>query len=87
MAIRKTLSYKREKGKVEITGDPEDTKWLMWFDLVSSRLLWIVLAVVLLIIAPKASFIPVLWQWVKKLMPFMILFAVPASWFRLLFSG
>lgn len=87
MAIRKALTYKREKDKVEITGEPEDTKGLMWFDLISSRLIWIVLVVVLLFIAPKASFVPILWQWVKKQIPFMMLFVVPAAWLQMLFSG
>ncbi len=87
MAIRKALTYKREKDKVEITGEPEDTKGLMWFDLVSSRMIRIVLVVVLLYIAPKASFVPILWQWVKKQIPFMILLIVSAAWLQKLFSG
>lgn len=89
MAIKKStlITYKREKDKVEITGDSEDTKGLMWFDLISSRLIWIVLVVVLLFVAPKASFVPILWQWIKKQIPFMMLFVVAATWLQMLFSG
>ncbi len=88
MAIKKsTLIYKRDKDKIEITGDPKDIKWPMWFDLVSSKVLWVLFVVALLFTVPKASIIPVLWQWVKKLLPFTIPFMVRADWLQMLFSG
>lgn len=89
MAIKKStlITYKRDKDKIEITGDPKDIKWPMWFDLVSSRVLWVLFVVALLFTVPKASIIPVLWQWVKKLLPFTIPFMVRADWLQMLFSG
>lgn len=82
------MIYKRDKHGVEISGDPKDTKWPIWFDLVSSRLLWLVVFIILLIVVPNASFAPVLWQWAKKQFPFMILFAVAAGhWLLMLLSG
>ncbi len=89
MAIKKStlITYKRDKDKIEITGDPKDIKWPIWFDLVSSRVLWVLFVVALLFTVPKASIIPVLWQWVKKLIPFMIPFMVGADWLQMLFSG
>jgi hypothetical protein len=87
MSAKKSLSYKRNKGQVEITGEPNDVRHLMWFDLITSRLLWIVPIVILLFIAPKASFIPMLWQWVKKQVPFFTLFVVAVDCLRIFLSG
>lgn len=78
--------YKREKNKVEISGDPKDIKGLMWVDMITSKL-WIVFMIVLLFTVPKASFIPLLWQWIKKQIPFLILFVVLAPWLLMLLSG
>ncbi|HWK02978.1 MAG TPA: hypothetical protein VNS58_05080 [Puia sp.] len=75
MAGKKSISYKRDKNKVEINGDPDDIKGVMWFDLISSRL-WGVLPIVLLFVLPKGSVMLMLWQWVKKSMFLFILFAV-----------
>jgi hypothetical protein len=63
---QKSISYKRNKREVEITGHPNDVKWLMWFDLISSRLLWIMLILVLLLTLPKASILPVIIKWVER---------------------
>jgi len=78
--------YKRDKNKVEISGEPKDIKGLMWLDMITSKL-WIVLVVILLFTVPKASLLPLLWQWVKKQLPFLILFVVVASWLQMQFSG
>lgn len=78
--------YKRDKNKVEISGDPKDIKGLMWLDIITSKL-WIVFIIVLLFTVPKASFIPLLWQWVKKQIPFLILFVVVAPWLQMQLSG
>lgn len=80
------VTYKREKDKVEITGNPKDTKGLIWFDMICSKL-WIILVIVLLLTIPKASFLPLLWVWVKKKVPFMTLFVVVAAWLQMLLSG
>lgn len=78
--------YKRDKNKVEISGDPKDIKGLMWLDMITSKL-WIVFMIVLLFTVPKASFIPLLWQWVKKQIPFLTVFVVVAPWLLMLLSG
>ena len=68
MAAKKKepLTYKREKNKVEISGDSADVKWLATLDLASSRLIWVAMLVIFLFIAPKASFLPFVWQWTRK---------------------
>jgi hypothetical protein len=43
---KSNLRYSRNKGKVEIDGDPSDVKWLAWADLCSSRLIKIILLVI-----------------------------------------
>lgn len=75
---KKPFSYKRGKTGVEINGEPDQVKWPMWFDLITSKLLWVFLAVTLLILMPKASLLPLLWQWLKKQLPFLTLFGVVA---------
>lgn len=81
------MVYKRDKFKVEISGDPKDTKWPVWFDLLSSRLLWVTMIIILLIITPKVSLVPVLWEWLKKQLLFLTLFVVAAPWLLMLLSG
>ncbi len=80
------ITYKREKNKVEISGEPKDTKWLIWFDLISSKF-WIVPLIVLLFTIPKASFLPLVWVWVKKQVPFLTIFMVAVDWWKMLLSG
>ena len=62
------MKYKRDKNSIEISGDADQIKWPVWFHLVSYRLVWVVLVVVLLCTVPKASWIPMVWQWVKRLL-------------------
>jgi hypothetical protein len=81
------ITYKRDKNKVEISGDLADVKWLVWFDLLSSRLFWIVAAVALSFIALKVSFMAMIWQWITKGISFLILFAAIAGASPLLLSG
>lgn len=65
--IRKNeITYERDKNKVKIKGDPGDVKKAVWFDLITKELRWLVPVVLLLFIAPKASFIPVLLKWLKN---------------------
>lgn len=89
MVIKKEtlITYKRDKDKVEISGDPKDIKGLIWFDMVSSRLKGTLWRGLLLFTVPKASVMPLLWQWLKKQIPFMILLVVAAGWLQMLFSG
>lgn len=77
------ITYKRDKDKVEISGEPKDTKGLMWVDMITSKL-WIVLVIVLILTIPKASFLPLVWVWMKKQVPFMTLCVGAAG---LLLSG
>ena len=68
------MIYKRDKGKIEISGEPEEVRLPMWFDLISTRLVWIILIVVLLFTIPKLSWIPIVLQWLKKSLPLLIFF-------------
>lgn len=80
------LVYKRDKSKVEISGEPDQVKWPLWFDLVSHKLMWVVLVIVLLCVVPKVSWLPVLWQWAKRQMPLLSLLGVVVGC-MLLLSG
>jgi hypothetical protein len=57
-------------------------KWQIWFDLISTKIFWIFLVIVLLFIFPKISYLPILWQWFKKQLPFMILFLGLRDWLK-----
>ena len=89
MTVKKSgrVTYKRDKEKVEITGESKEVNWLIGFDLLSSRLIWVVLVIILLCTFPKTGFIPVIWKWLKSRLPFLILLLVVADWFQLLLSG
>ncbi len=80
------ITYKREKGKVEISGEPGDIKYLVWFDLICSKL-QIAGEIILLYIASTASVIPAAWKWIKNKWPLLILFVVLESYSRMLLSG
>lgn len=81
------IKYKREKGKMEITGDPYDTKWPIWFDLVSSRLVKVIMTIIILIAVSRASLSPEILQWLKKLLPLLIFFVVVPVTAILFLSG
>lgn len=82
------MVYKRDKHGVQLSGDPKDIKWAIWFDLISSRFLGLVVFIILLIGVPNISFVPAVWQWIKKQFPFMTLFGVAAGhWLLMLLSG
>lgn len=77
------VTYKREKDKVEISGEAKDTKGLIWADMIGSKL-WILLVIVLLFTMPKASFVPAVWRLLKNKLWFTNIFVAAAG---LLFSG
>ncbi len=89
MAIPKKgfTTYKRDKNKMDISGDPKDVRLPILIDQVNSVLRWLVPVIILLIVLPKASFIPILLKWVKHQLPFMNLFVVLAGYAQLFFSG
>jgi hypothetical protein len=80
-------TYERDKNKVKISGEPENVKWQIWFDLVANKLFWLLLVIILLVVLPKASFIPILLKWIKQQLPFMTLFVVAVGWIQLFLSG
>ena len=83
------IIYKRDKNKVEISGDPENVKWPIWFDMVSSLLRWLIPITILLILIPKENFLPILMKmkWIKNLFPFVILFVIVVDYAQILLSG
>lgn len=82
---RTPLHYSRNKGRVEIDGDPKEVKPMIWFDLLTSRLIWIAITIILLVVLPKSSFIPLLIKWIKNKW-FLIILAVQVE-FLLRLSG
>lgn len=70
------LIYKRDKTKLEISGDPKEVKKAMWFDMITNKLFWIVLVLIFVIVVPKATLLPLLWAWLKKQLPLLIHFGV-----------
>jgi hypothetical protein len=84
---KKTLTYKREKGKIEISGDQKAVEGPMWFDLICTWMLYLGTVAILLVIMPKASFLPGLWKAINRMLSFLILFAVVGEFVRMLLSG
>ena len=72
-------TYKRDKNKMDISGDPKDVRWPILIDQVSNILRWLVPVMILLVVLPKTSFIPILLKWVKQQLPFMTIFVVVAG--------
>jgi hypothetical protein len=70
------LYYKRSKEGIEIKGDPSDVKWPMWFDLLLSRLPLLIVTIVLACTIPKASFIPIVFKWLQRKLPFLLVSGV-----------
>jgi hypothetical protein len=81
------IKYKREKDKMEITGDPSDIKWPMWFDLVSSRLFKAIVAIIILITVSRASLSPAMLEWLKKLLSLLMFFVAVGGLNMFLLSG
>lgn len=80
-------TYKRDKNKVEISGDPENVKLQIWFDMVTNMLRWLIPLINLFLIVPKAFFIPILLKWIKHVLPFLILFVVVVDYVQIFLSG
>jgi hypothetical protein len=64
--------YKREKGKVEISGEADKVKKHIWFEQINTTLFWLVPVIILLCAFPKASWLPVILDWIKKLIPVLV---------------
>lgn len=80
--------YKRDKNKVEISGHPENVKWLMWFDMISNTLRrWLFFVIMPLIIVSEETFLPILVKWIKHLLPFLIFFVVVVDYAQIFLSG
>lgn len=58
------LHYSRKKGSIEISGDPKDVKALVWVELITSKLVWIILLIVLILL-PTRSVLPILWKFIR----------------------
>jgi hypothetical protein len=59
---------------MEISGDPEDVKGPILRDQLVSALSWLIPVLILLFVLPNASFLPLLVKWIKRQLPFMIVF-------------
>ncbi len=89
MAVQKKgiTTYERDKNKVKISGDPENVKWPILIDQVNSVLRWLIPVVVLLVVLPKTSLLPIVIKWVKQQMMLLVLFVVMVGWDHYLLSG
>lgn len=71
------VHYSRRKGSVDINGDPADVKVLVFVDLLLAQVWPMILTIILLFLLPKASLLPLLWQYLKSrwlsIMIFMVL--------------
>jgi len=81
------ITYKRDKGKIEISGDPKDVRGHIWFDQVSNWLVSVVPRLLLLLKLPIVSGLSAGWFWLKSKLPFLILFVVPGGWLQIFLSG
>ncbi|HET7117889.1 MAG TPA: hypothetical protein VFI29_15445 [Hanamia sp.] len=91
MAVQKKgfIIYKRDKNKVEISGDTENVKWPIWFDMISSVLKWLIPLILLfvmdLVTVPKENILPILLKCIKHIASFLTLFVVVAGWTQVFF--
>ena len=67
-AKQSPIVYKR--GRVQISGDADNAKWPMWFDLITSKIFWLALVVLVIYLLPKDDLVPTLLRLLKQL-PFM----------------
>lgn len=79
------LHYSRKKDSVEINGHPDDVKRLAWVDMLLTKGLWLVFIIILLIIVPKASFVPVILKYIKDKLFLILLLALAG--YSLMLSG
>lgn len=61
----KKVHYKREKGKVEISGMGSSVKFQIWFDLITSRLT-ILLVVLAILFFPKVHLVSLIWKLLQQ---------------------
>jgi len=59
-------TYERDKNKVKISGEPENVKWPIMIDQLTSVLSWLVPVIILVFVLPKVSFLPFVLKWVKQ---------------------
>lgn len=60
------IYYKREKGKIELKGSGRTVKSQIWFDLISSRLI-IVLIIVAILVSPETGIVAILLKYLHKM--------------------
>ena len=75
MAIPKKgiTTYKRDKNKTEISGDPESVTELIKSDQRNAMIRWLVMIIITaaaIFLLPKGT-LPVILKWVKHLLPFL----------------
>lgn len=63
---KKKIRYKREKGKVELSGSGNNIKWQIWFDLVSSRLI-VILIILVILFSSKEGLAILLFKYLQKM--------------------
>lgn len=77
------LHYSRKKNLVEINGDPDDVKKLAWFDIVFSKALLLVIAIMPLVTLPKGNIVLLLWRIIRRMLFTILLPGVVECFLRL----
>jgi hypothetical protein len=60
------IYYKREKGKIELAGSGSTVKRQIWFDLISSRLI-VILIIVAVLVSPKTGIAAIFLKYLLKM--------------------
>jgi hypothetical protein len=80
------ITYRRIKDDIEITGDSNEIKNLIWFDLICNKLKALISFRFFLLIVPKASWLLSALQWFKKQLPFLIVLLVQVNYLLMFLS-
>jgi hypothetical protein len=60
------LHYSRKKDSVEISGDPKDVQKLVWADLITARIMWLLAVLFLFFALPQLTLLPLLIKYLKE---------------------
>ena len=77
MAVQKKgiTTYKCDKNKTEISGDPEDVKDLIKYEQRAKMVRWLIIVAIIIIamfVLPTENIIPILLKWFKQLVPLFL---------------
>jgi hypothetical protein len=62
---QRRMEYESDKGKMKISGTPEEVNNKIWFNMIMRELRWIIPVIILLCLLPKASLLPFVFRWLR----------------------